>query len=88
MLTTRWVPKSLTDEQMTTRALVCSALLKRFGSKDDFLLHLVTVDETWVHYSQCIFDFETRNKQMFTEARAFSRVTYFFIFWRVSWIFS
>ena len=27
--------------------------------------------------SQCIFDFETRNKQMFTEARAFSRVTYF-----------
>ena len=37
---------------------------------------------------QCIFDFETRNKQMFTEARAFSRVTYFFIFWRASWIFS
>ena len=30
------------------------------------------------HYiSQCIFDFEIRNKQMFTEARAFSRVTYF-----------
>ena len=24
---------------------------------------------------------------MFTEARAFSRVTYFFIFWRASWIF-
>ena len=38
--------------------------------------------------TQCIFDFETRNKQMFTEARAFSRVTYFFIFWRASWIFS
>ena len=28
-------------------------------------------------YSQCIFDFEIRKKQMFTEARAFSRVTYF-----------
>ena len=28
-------------------------------------------------YTQCIFDFETRKKQMFTEARAFSRVTYF-----------
>ena len=27
--------------------------------------------------SQCIFDFEIRKKQMFTEARAFSRVTYF-----------
>ena len=35
---------------MATRASVCSALLKRFGSKDDFLLHLVTVDETWIHY--------------------------------------
>ena len=22
----------------------------RFRSKEDFLLHLVTVDETWVHY--------------------------------------
>ena len=42
--------RSLSDEQMATRASVCSALLKRFRSKDDFLLCLVTVDETWVHY--------------------------------------
>ena len=49
-LTARWVPKSLSDEQMATRASMCSALLKRFRSKDDFLLRLVTVDETWVHY--------------------------------------
>ena len=36
---------------MATRASVCSALLKRFRSKeDDFLSRLVTVDETWVHY--------------------------------------
>ena len=49
-LTARWVPKSLSDEQMVTRTSVCSALLKRFRSKDDFLLRLVTVDETWVHY--------------------------------------
>ena len=49
-LTAQWVPKSLSDEQMATRASVCSALLKRFRSKDDFLLRLVTVDETWVHY--------------------------------------
>ena len=34
---------------MATRASVCSALLKRFRP-DDFLLPLVTVDETWVHY--------------------------------------
>ena len=49
-LTARWVPKSLSDEQMATRASVCRALLKRFRSKDDLLLHLVTVDETLVHY--------------------------------------
>ena len=35
-LTAREVPKSLRDEQMATRASVCSALLKRFRSKDDF----------------------------------------------------
>ena len=50
-LTARWVPNSLSDEQMATRASVYSALLKRFKSKEDnFLSHLVTVDETWVHY--------------------------------------
>ena len=50
-LTACWDPKSLSDEQMATRASVYSALLKRFRSKkDDFLSHLVTVDETWVHY--------------------------------------
>ena len=49
-LTAHWVPKSLRDEKMATTASVCSALLKRFRSKDDFLLPLVTVNETWVHY--------------------------------------
>ena len=49
-LTARWVPTSLSDEQMATKASVCSALLKRFRSKDDFLLCLVTVAETLVHY--------------------------------------
>ena len=49
-LTACWVPKSFSDEKMATRASVCSAFLKGFRSKDDFLLHLVTVDETWVHY--------------------------------------
>ena len=57
-VTARWVPKSLSDEQKATRASVCSALLKRFRSKDDFLLRLVTVDETWVHY----YEPENKNK--------------------------
>ena len=63
-LTARWVPKSLSDEQMTTRASVCSALLKRFRSKDDFLLRLATVDETWVHY------YEPENKAQSSVGRA------------------
>ena len=50
-LTARWVPKSLSDEQMATRASVYSALLRRFRSKeDDYISRLVTADETWVHY--------------------------------------
>ena len=63
-LTARWVPKSLRDEQMATRASVCSALLKRFRSKDGFLLCLVTVDETWVHY------YEPENKAQSSLGRA------------------
>ena len=49
-LTSHWVPKSLSDEQMATRVSVCSALLNCFRLKDDFPLRLVTVDETWVLY--------------------------------------
>ena len=63
-LTAHWVPKSLSDEQMATRASVCSALLKCFRSKDDFLLRLVTVDETWVHY------YEPENKAQSSVGRA------------------
>ena len=55
-LTARWVPTFLSDEQIATRASVCSALLKRFRSEDDLLLRLVTVDETWAHY------YESENK--------------------------
>ena len=50
-LTAHWVPKSLSNEQMATRASVYSALLNQFRSKeDDFFSRLVTVDKTWVHY--------------------------------------
>ena len=49
-LRVRWVPKSHSYKRMATGASVCSALLKRFRSKDDLLVRLVTLDETWVHY--------------------------------------
>ena len=51
-LIARWVHKSLSDERMETKASVCSALLKRFRSKDDFPLRLATVNETRVHYDE------------------------------------
>ena len=54
------IPKSLIDEQIATRASVCSALLKRFRSKDDFLLRLVTVVETWVHYYEPEYKAQSR----------------------------
>ena len=63
-LTARWVPKSLSDEQMATRASVCSPLLKHFRSNDDFLFHLVTVDVTWIHY------YEPKNKAQSSVGRA------------------
>ena len=64
-LTAHWVPKSLSDEQMATRASVYRALLKQFRSKeDDFLSRLVTVDETWVHY------YEPENKARSRQCRA------------------
>ena len=63
-LTTRWVPKSLSTEQMATRASVFITLLKRFRSKDDFL-SLVTEDETWVHY------YEPENKAQGRQAKKF-----------------
>ena len=53
-LTAHWVPKSLSNKQMATTTLLCSALLKRFMSKDDFVLRLVTIDETWVHDRQFV----------------------------------
>ena len=62
-LTARWGPKSLGDEQMATRASVCSALLKHFRSKDDFLLRLVTEDESLVH------SYEPENKAQSSEGR-------------------
>ena len=51
-LTARRVPKFLINGQMANGASVSSTLLKRFRSKDDFLVRLVTIDETWVDYSE------------------------------------
>ena len=51
---------------MATRTSVCSAVLKRFRSKDDFLLRLVIVDETCVHY------YDSENKDQSRQGRAWA----------------
>ena len=75
---------------MATRASVCSALLKLFRSKDDFLLRLVTVDETRVHYHepenkaqsrQCVGPGSLRPKKFKTQTSAGKVMTT--VFWDV-----
>lgn len=47
----RWVPRLLTDQQKQYRMEICQRLLQRFQREgDDFLKHIVTCDETWVHH--------------------------------------
>ena len=50
-LTARWVPKSLSDEsKWQPEHQYAAPSWSVLGQKMDFLLRLVTVDETWVHY--------------------------------------
>ncbi|EFN73358.1 Histone-lysine N-methyltransferase SETMAR, partial [Camponotus floridanus] len=47
----RWVPHLLTEDQKANRFAVCERLLARYRTEgDDFLRHIVTCDETWVHH--------------------------------------
>ena len=80
-LTAHWVPKSLSDEQMATRASVYSALLKRFRSKeDDFLSRLVTVDETWVHITKTyLYNFDPFKPHFYIVKLGFTGVYIIFL---------
>ena len=49
-LTAQGFPNSLAMSKWQPEHQLAVPLLKRFRSKGDFLLRLVTVDETWVHY--------------------------------------
>lgn len=47
----RWVPRLLTADQKLQRLQVCGRLLARFQKQgDQFLTHIITCDETWVHH--------------------------------------
>jgi len=47
----RWVPKMLTADHKTKRLRISIEHLNRARNDESFLDHLITGDETWVHYS-------------------------------------
>ena len=46
----RWVPKQLTDEHKRQRLDCARRNLERLATEPNFLQHIITGDETWVHY--------------------------------------
>jgi hypothetical protein len=47
----RWVPRTLTPENKQKRVESCEELLKRYREEgDQFLLNIVTGDESWIHH--------------------------------------
>ena len=47
----RWVPRHLTKEHKCNCQHICSSLLERYNREgDNFLNHIITGDETWVHH--------------------------------------
>ena len=57
----RWVPRLLTKDHKGQRKAITSELLQRYRhERDDFLLRIVTGDESWFHH----FEHETKRKSM------------------------
>ena len=49
----RWVPRLLTEDHKGKRKTITSELLQRYRHEsDDFLLRIVTGDESWFHHSE------------------------------------
>ena len=57
----RWFPRLLTEDHKGQRKAITSELLQRYRHKgDDFLLRIVTVDESWFRH----FEPETKRQSM------------------------
>jgi len=57
----RWVARLLTEDHEGQRKAITLELLQRYRHKgDDFLLHIVTGDESWCHH----FEPETKQQSM------------------------
>ena len=63
----RWVPRMLTLEKKQKRVESCEELLKRYREDgDQFLLNIVTGDESWIHH------FNPEEKQLSMQYRHIS----------------
>ena len=61
MVSARWVPRMLTDEQKQNRVDVCTDLLCHLQAQPQiFLNRIVMQDDSWVHH----FDPETKRQSM------------------------
>lgn len=60
-VSSRWVPRQLTDDLKQNRVLISQAHLSRFKKeKNDFLYNIITCDETWLHH----FEPESKKQSM------------------------
>jgi histone-lysine N-methyltransferase SETMAR len=58
---TKWVPKSLTAIQRTSRIDCCAELISQFDANpDEFLGSLITGDETWIHHFDPLTQLEAK----------------------------
>ena len=49
-VSTRWVPRLLTEEEKQVQVSVSMTFLRKVESYSSFLSRIITMDETWVHY--------------------------------------
>jgi hypothetical protein len=60
-VSSRWVPHMLALKKKQKRVEICEELLKRYREKgDQFLLNIVTGDESWIHH----FELEEKRLSM------------------------
>ncbi len=45
-----WVPHMLTHEQMNQRRTTCEQWFMTLAEKPQYLEHIITCDESWVHH--------------------------------------
>ncbi len=56
-----WVPHFLTSDQLQQHLDACNENLGLIAKDPDFLLKVITVNESWVHYHDLLTKWETEH---------------------------